>query len=331
MRFFNKILLIVLPVLAVSCGHSGDNSLDKDVDISQNVIPFELDTISVGNGAGIYSFGSMIVVVDGHAKDKILTIIDLPSLKVKGQIAQFGPGPDEITVPGAVFIDNSGKSISIFDYGQLKIATYDIDSALVKADYSPSIKADFNNRQFPDRYVHVNDSIGFARSITMDPKSRGYSQGLCKYDITTGELTEISDPERMAGLKSLFGISLADSIIAEGATNNDILNIYNFKGELLHKTEGPDYSSEVMKDKVFFREIEVIPHYILASYSGREGENAYSADRIRVYKHDGSYVKTLIVGKNITDMAYNQASNRLFCIFNDENIQFGYIELDDIL
>lgn len=39
MRFFNKILLIVLPVLAVSCGHSGDNSLDKDVDISQNVIP----------------------------------------------------------------------------------------------------------------------------------------------------------------------------------------------------------------------------------------------------------------------------------------------------
>ena len=309
MRFFNKILLIVLPVLAVSCGHLGDNSLDKDVDISQNVIPFELDTISVGNGAGIYSFGSMIVVVDGHAKDRILTIIDLPSLKVKGQIAQFGPGPDEITVPGAVFIDNSGKSISIFDYGQLKIATYDIDSALVKADYSPSIKANFNNRQFPDRYVHVNDSIGFARSITMDPKSRGYSQGLCK----------------------LFGISLADSIIAEGATNNDILNIYNFKGELLHKTEGPDYSSEVMKDKVFFREIEVIPHYILASYSGREGENAYSADRIRVYKHDGSYVKTLIVGKNITDMAYNQASNKLFCIFNDENIQFGYIELDDIL
>ena len=73
------------------------------------------------------------------------------------------------------------------------------------------------------------------------PKAEDIPQGLCKYNITTGELTEISDPERMAGLKSLFGISLADSIIAEGATNNDILNIYNFKGELLHKTEGPDY------------------------------------------------------------------------------------------
>lgn len=331
MRFLDTILLMVLSVVVISCRQFVDNSRNRDVDISQKVSPFDLDTIQIGNGAGIYSSNSIIVVVDGHSRDKILTIIDLPSLKVKGQIAQFGPGPDEISVPGAIFIDNDRKSISIFDYGQLKIATYDVDSALMKIDYSPTIRANFNNRQFPDRYVHINDSIGFARSITMSPQSREYSQGLCKYNITTGELTDISNPERMEGLKSLFGISLADSIIVEGATNNDILNIYNFKGELLHKINGPDYSPRVMKRKVFFREIEVIPQYILASYSGREGKKAYTADRIYVYNHNGSYVKTLIIGKDMTAMTYNQESNKLFCIFDDENVQFGSIELDDIL
>ena len=98
------------------------------------------------------------------------------------------------------------------------------------------------------------------------------------------------------------------------------------------RIKGPDYEPQVVKGKVFFREIKVIPDYILAAYSGRaSGENAYSADRIHVYNHDGSYVKTLIIGKDITDMAYDNTSNRLFCIFNDENIQFGYIELDGIL
>jgi len=332
MKLLKKLRFIAIFILLISCRQSVDNSRNNHVDISQDVIPFDTDSIQIGAGARIYTSDSLVIIKDGQSNDMLLTIIDIQTLKTKGQIAKFGPGPDEVAVPGAVFIDRDNKSISIFDYGQLKISSYNIDSALVMDKYCPTTISNFNNQQFPDRYVHVNDTLGFARSITIDPKKKGYTQGICRYNITTGELTDISGPSRMEGLKSLFGISVADRIIAEGATNNDILNIYDFNGRLLHEIKGPDYEPQVVKGKVFFREIKVIPDYILAAYSGRaSGENAYSADRIHVYNHDGSYVKTLIIGKDITDMAYDNTSNRLFCIFNDENIQFGYIELDGIL
>ncbi len=332
MRFFKKLHLVGLVLFIVSsCGQNEDRTRNNETDISGNIVAFDTNDTPISAAAKIYTSDSVVIIKDGASKDKLLTIIEVPLLKIKGQIAKAGPGPDEIAVSGAVNIGEGGKSVTIFDYGQLKIATYDIDSALVDDNYSPVTVGNVANSQFPDRYVHVNDTLGFARSITMNPKKRSYTQGLCRYNITTGELTEITDSTRMEGLKSLFGISVADRLVVEGATNNDILNIYNFKGELLREIRGSEYEPQVSKDKVFFREIEVIPDYILASYSGREGENAYTADRIHVFRHDGSYVKTLVIGKNITDMAYNRMLNRLFCIFDDADIQFGYIELDEVL
>lgn len=331
MKLLHTIYLTAQLIILASCSPTKDDSASNEIDISQKITPFETDTIQIGGNAHIYTSDSLIIIGDPHSKDMILTLVDLHSLETIGQIAKFGAGPDEISVPGAIYIDNDGKSISVFDYGQLKIATYNIDSALVSADYAPIARANFTMGQFPDRYVHVNDTLGFARSITMNPKIKGYSQGLCKYNITTGELTEISDPKRMEGLKSLFGIYVPDGIIAEGATNNDILNIYDFQGTLLHEILGPEYQPQVSNDKVFFRQIRITPDYILAAYSGREGEKAYSTDKIRVYNHDGNYIKTLIVGKDLTDMAYDKNLNRLFCVFNNEDIQFGYIDLENIL
>ena len=331
MKQLHNISLIALIILIVSCCQTTDSSRSNEIDVSLKIVSFGTDTIQIGGNAQIYASDSLIIICDPHSKDMILTLVDLHSLEPKGQIAKFGSGPNEINVPGAIFIDNNDKSISVFDYGQLKIATYNIDSALVMSDYVPTTRAKFNTGQFPDRYVHVNDTLGFARSITMNLVKKGYSQGLCKYNISTGTLTEISDKKRMAGLKSLFGIYVPDGIIAEGATNNDILNIYNFQGELLHEIHGPDYETQVANEKVFFRQVRITSNYILAAYSGRDGKNAYSADRIRIYNHDGSYVKTLIIGKEVSDMNYDKNMNRLFCVFNDEDIQFGYIDLSGVI
>jgi len=137
MKLLKKLRFIAIFILFISCRQSVDNSRNNHVDISQDVIPFDTDSIQIGAGARIYTSDSLVIIKDGQSNDMLLTIIDIQTLKTKGQIAKFGPGPDEVAVPGAVFIDRDNKSISIFDYGQLKISSYNIDSALVMDKKNP--------------------------------------------------------------------------------------------------------------------------------------------------------------------------------------------------
>ncbi|MCM1355048.1 MAG: TolB-like 6-bladed beta-propeller domain-containing protein [Staphylococcus sp.] len=313
------------------CSSDRQCSWTDTTDVSGQVVTFDSDPYLIGKTPNIYASDSMIVVKDPGAQEMILSVLDPHVNKFKGQLAAFGSGPDEITVPGAVVINDSLNSIYIFDHGQLKISSFQVDSALVNPDYAPVTINHFSNASFPDRYIYVNDSVGFARSIKMGKSRGGYEQGLCKYNLKTGELTEFDSSHRIAGLKSLFGVSLSDSIIAEGATNNDLMNIYDFDGKLLMEIKGPEYVDQVAGKKVYYRSIKTTPKYILAGYSGREGERDNFCDKIRVFTHDGKLVNTLYVGKDIYDMAYYQPLNRLYMVIEDENAQFAYIDLDKAL
>lgn len=319
----------LLSVIACTSGNHKNDA--KEINVQANLISIDSDQYIIGRGAHIYVSDSLILYKDGHSKDKIITVLDPYTSLYRGQFADFGSGPNEITVPGAVIANGPLGNVCIFDHGQLKISSYNVDSALTDSQYHPYTIGHLNNGFFPDRYVYVNDSLGFARSIKMNGSRGGYTQDICKYNLKTGELSEFTNSKRIDGLKSIFGISISDSILVEGATNVDLLRIYDFKGNLYSDIRGSEYSDHISNEKVFYRDIVLTPKYILAGYSGKDGERASFADRIKVFTHDGSFVATIIIGKDIFDMGYHLGLNRLYFIFDDADMQLAYIDLTNIL
>ncbi len=81
MKLLKKLRFIAIFILFISCRQSVDNSRNNDVDISQDVIPFDTDSIQIGAGARIYTSDSLVIIKDGQSNDMLLTIIDIQTLR----------------------------------------------------------------------------------------------------------------------------------------------------------------------------------------------------------------------------------------------------------
>ncbi|MDE6859004.1 MAG: TolB-like 6-bladed beta-propeller domain-containing protein [Duncaniella sp.] len=329
----------LLTTIITSCSNKELRSrADGEIteDISALVKSFDSDDISIGAVSDIKSANGIVFISNSQSIDSLIAIFDSQTLSWKGNIAKVGPGPDEITVPGEVVYDDKRNELLVFDYGQLKVKAFNVDSALNQEYYSPRIIQTIQQGTFPDRYAMVNDSLGFARMISL-PKNprerRGYEQTLCKYNLKTGEMKEIPDSGRMAGLKTLFGINADCKRLVECGINNDLLTIYDFEGNKLRTIPGPEYKNDgIDKKKIYFRQIVVTPELILASYSGSDDDKTnYYGRTVQVYDIDGNYIKTLDSGKLISHMNYDKNTGRLLMIFNDPDIQLGYVDLNKVI
>ena len=325
--------------IATACSNRTSNSrLDGEIieDISELIKSFDTDATPIGAWGDIKSEGKWIFINNPQSIDTIVSVFDAKSLRWEGNIAKSGPGPDEIISPGTVVYDNERDDMIIFDYGQLKVKAFNVDSALKQEYYSPHVIQHIPSGQFPSRYVRVNDSIGFARMITLPKnpkKNRGYTQSLCRYNLSTGEMKEFSTADRQEGLMTLFGINPELKLLVECAINNDLLTIYDFDGNKLKEIPGPEYNNdEIDKQKIYFRQVVVTQDNILALYSGSDDRkiNAYGR-YIQVYDIDGNYIKTLDSGKLISSMDYDKNTGRLLMRFNDPDIQLGYVDLNKVL
>lgn len=339
--FLNLYILVAVVFATVITSCNSDTHKDRangDVieNISSLITSFDSDSAAVGSWSHIMSDDDWVFIIDSSAKDSIVTVFEAGNLNYKGHIAQKGPGPDEITVPGATVYDEKSGNIMMFDYGQLKVKSFNVDSALNTVGYSPTAVMDIPTGRFPDRYVHVNDTLGFARLIIMPDRAsgkRGFSQALCRYNLSTGEINEFGDTARMEGLRSLFDINPSKRILVECATNNDLINIYDFDGNKIREIKGPEYLTDTpSKEKQFFSQPVVSDKYIFALYSGSDDRETNSYGRyIQVYDLDGNYIKTLDPGKLIGHIVYDDKRGRLLIIFNDPDIQLGYVDINKAL
>lgn len=332
-------IYIAATLFMVSCSNSRTNDrLNGEIieNISQKVKGFDSEKFYLHSWSNIICSGGKIFITDSQSTDSIIGVFNASDLAFEGLIAKVGPSPEEITVPGALQYDPQIGRLSIFDYGQMTIKTYNVDSALSDRPYHPQITGKIPNGHIPDRYVRLNDSVGISRLIKMpdNPAERnGYNQTLCKYNILTGEIDEFDIPDRQNGLKTLFAVNAPKNRIVECAINNDLISIYDIDGNKLRDIQGPNYDSEgVVKGVRFFTHITTSDDNIFALYSGSDDKSKNSYGQyIHIYDLEGNYIKTLDAGMLIGHIAYDDSSNRLIMICEDSDVQLAYIDLNGIV
>ena len=104
------------------------------------------------------------------------------------------------------------------------------------------------------------------------------------------------------------------------------MNISDLDGNVQCYIYGPDWGQQGLET---FEDVMITPNHILSTYSGGLWGRGRT-ENIHVFDLKGNYQKTLNIGYNMLDCNYDKTQHRLYMVFDDE-IQFGYLDLKDII
>lgn len=327
----NKYLITILSTaLALcSCGKGGSDKEESTTDVSELIEVFETGDALIGKSSDIYAYGDRIYIVDTKSDDKILHVFDAKSGRHLGSALKPGPSPYEVTRPGALGVNAETGNAILFDYGQNRVVTFNVDSVLSDSTHSISTLRSLDMSGFPDSYVYVNDTTGFARLIIPDGKN-SYSQTICRYDAASGDLKKFSTSEAVGeGGRSSISVSPDGKTIAEVCRTQDLMVIYDGEGNPVKEIKGDAYEATADNKMSYFTGAAITGSHILAAYNGRHTNEGFYGDRIMVFDLDGNYVKTLKLGIEIRKMAYSPVTDNLY-ITTSDSIQFGILPLGNI-
>ncbi|MDR2809061.1 MAG: 6-bladed beta-propeller, partial [Tannerellaceae bacterium] len=107
--------------------------------------------------------------------------------------------------------------------------------------------------------------------------------------------------------------------------------ICNFDGDLICNICGPAWGHRNHKHSYYSRAIfcgdKIYATYLGSTRIDEEKMRSIYPTQILVFDLQGNYIQTLDVGLRISDLCYDEENNRLLLGFDDD-IQFGYLELD---
>lgn len=330
MAMRNKYIMAVLWLaLAVgSCGKGGGE--EAETDVSQQIKGLDTEDVLIGKSSNIYVYGDRLYIVDFKSDDRILHVFDTGSGRYLGSALKPGPSPYEITVPGALGVDAANGEAFLFDYGQNRIVTFNVDSII--SDSVPDIRTlrKLDMTGFPDSYVYVNDSTGYARFIIPDGRN-SYNQTICRYDVATGDIRQFNTSGAVgADNRSAVAVSPDGKMVVEACCTQDLIVVYDAEGNPVKEIKGDAYDPVADKKMSYFTDAAVTGSHILAAYSGANARKSFYGDRIKVFDLDGNHVKTLRLGIKIRKMAYSPETDNLY-ISTPDSIQFAILPLGDTL
>lgn len=324
-------MFTILPLLmfVCSCGKGGYDSKKNVTDVSGQIKTLDTENLIIGKSSNIYIFGKRLYIVDTKSNDRILYVFDIESNRYLGGALNPGPSPYEISEPGALGVDATTGEAIMFDYGQNRIVTFNVDSILSDSIHGIRTLRNLDMSGFPDSYVYVNDSTGYGRLIIPDGKN-SYSQTLCHYTAATGDVRKFNTSEAVGeGNRSCVTVSPDGKTIVEACRTQDLIVMYDTEGNPVKAIKGPAYEPTADKTMSFFTGAAVTGNHILAAYSGRKANKGFYGDRILVFDLDGNYIKTLKLGIEIRKMAYSLDTDNLY-ISTPDSIQFGILPLGEI-
>jgi hypothetical protein len=129
-----------------------------------------------------------------------------------------------------------------------------------------------------------------------------------------------------------FAASVENDIYVECYSLHNLMTICSLDGDLKYNIYGRNWNGN--------SKTNVIHHYyavafcndrIIAAYSGGDYDSdEYFPTKFLVFDLNGDYIQTLETGYRILDFCHDEANNRIIMAFDDD-IQFGYLELDGLI
>ena len=324
--------LMMVMALVCACSPQGEKkkyqgSRSNVVEVKSQVKEIDTGDVLIGNNSRMYLSSEHLIIADHRAYDKAIHLFDKSDFRLLASVGAIGQGPREITNLGSICVDDAKNKLYVMDHGKQKIFSYDVDSVMTMPDtYVHQTKARIKSNQFPSNPIYINDTLSYGRVII--PTSPGtFDQMIGKWNMMTGELQTIGEkhPE-VKSKRSLIDVSVDKGIIAEVYIDNDLMNISDLDGNVLCYIYGPDWGKQGLEA---FGDVMITPNHILSTYSGGTWGRGRT-EKIHVFDLKGNYQKTLNIGYHMLDCNYDTTHHRLYMVFDDE-IQFGYLDLKDLI
>ncbi len=344
--------LSIFLIVFVNCSKSDDVG-EKYPDFSKNIINVSKNIVDIKTDlplgqSQLNIVGNYLLVCDIFSLDEGFHFFDKNNLKYIGSGGRKGQGPGEIIRYKNVKVipnENDEDSFFVFDYSQVVIYKYHIDSLLSNKRYLPKKVVSFKVTQILSNFIPLNDSVflGLGAHTT---SSSSFVKEIIKLNIKTNRMGTFGyqNPEiKEFGGKnthSFFAGAKNKNRYVRSYLSQDLMTICDIEGNLVCNVYGPEWDGRKEKrfDVDFFNEVALCRNYIIAAYNGGVsytfGENKRPrgtyAQKFLIFDLDGNYQKTLDVGEEIRFFCIDEDSNRLFLSLRDRDV-LSYVDLKGIL
>lgn len=338
----NKIIYFLLIITSWSCTQNSQteknqNKRNKIIDIHSKIKEIRMDDVMISNLSKLFLINDYLILGDYKTQDKLIHIFNKSTFSHVVSTVYQGQGPGEITNMGHIGTDPKNHSIFVSDHGKQKIFHYNLDSVIADKLYEPKVRINMSGNKFPDKYQYINDTLSVALIIEPTGNS-GYNQSVAKWNMNTGNIVPMKYKHPDITKKRVNIAACPEKkIYVECYSFYDLITICDLNGNLIYNIYGPDWDVSNTKNK-YYNKVQFCKEYIFALYTG---EDNLIEDRNKIIKTNlptkfiifdtnGNYIQTLETGYQITDFCYDEENNRIIMGMDDE-IQFGYLDLDIIL
>lgn len=301
------------------------------INIHDKVKEIKIEDVLIGNIAVPYSFDKYLIISDHRSYDKLIHVFDKKNFNHITSFGYQGEGPSEITVLGHLEFNEKKREIYVADHGKHCILSYNLDSIITNPNYTPLVKLKIREREFPDRFHYINDSLSIARIISIN-RNHTFNQSIAKWNMSTGEMSPMkySHPN-IERKRAIFSVSLKDNIYVECYRHHDLMTICSLDGDLKYNIYGSKWDNKTSNRFLHYGGVSFAGDYIIASYSGKDNTlEDYRPTCFIIFNKTGDYLKTIETGYRIDDFCYDKDNNRIIMVLND-NIQFAYFDLNYII
>lgn len=327
-------LLIILTIWGCtqnSTTEKHQNRQNQIINVHDKINEIKVDEVLIGSIAIPFSIGEYLIIIDPKSNDKLIHVFNKGNFKYITSFGNQGQGPSEISVIGHISANERKHEIYVGDHGKHCILSYNLDSVIANSHYPPKTKLKIKEREFPDRFHYINDTLSFARIISVN-SNNSFNQSIAKWNMNTGEISPMKythpDIERK---RATFAISPENNIYVECYRHHDLMTICSLDGDLKCNIYGPRWDKEKSTKFLHYGGVTFANDKIIASYSGKDQRlKDYQPTSFIIFNKDGDYLKTIDTGCKIDYFCYDKDNNRIILVLND-SIQFAYLDLNGIV
>ena len=312
------------------------DSSDRLKRIRDEIVEIKMDGPDISSFGVPYILNEYLIISDYQSPDNLIHIYDKRTFRYLKSCGVRGMGPQEITNLGAIVPNEKERAFFVIDHGKQKILSYAIDSVLENSYYLFKEKTSIKKTEFPNVFQYVNDTLSYASFIKVIGNS-DYKPVTAKWNMLTGDVEFMGysghpDVKR----KRVTSVALTDNgVYVEAYWYHDLLSICSLDGELMYNLYGANWDNKTSNVNEYYTDVVFCDNKIVASYLGgrrmSEKENRVNYPTcLIIFTTEGEHVMTLDIGLPILSFCYDSENKRLILVFDDE-IQFGYLDLDNLL
>ncbi len=345
-HFFYSFILFLSLFILYACNR--DSEIEKHPDFTKNIIDVSnkivpIKTNQIFGRCRITTVGKYLLLNDLTSLDKGFILFNKKTFKYLTSAGSKGQGPGQIiNYQNAMIIPNTvdNKSFYVFDYSQLTLYKYVIDSMLNNPKYLPQEI----RQMYKDRVIGIvkvlNDSTFIGPIMKTIPPHRFVNE-LSLLNIKTGKIKKFNNIEIKSKRKNIqcsFAISPNKDKCVQAYRNIDLLTIYDINGKLLCNVYGPLWDSD-KKNVDYHKSVKFSADNIITTYLGgkfvvrdkNKRIRVKNASKLLVFDTKGNYQKTLDIGAEITGFCLDEENNRIIIRYFNRDEPLAYLDLKGIL